>query len=210
MFSFVIAGILLFVWATTQPLEQVEILALKNVLVSEQDVILDMKVQARNPNVIAISIDSTNLVVFAKSKYAGTDSEWWRHPDQGLKWGMRKRDDDYSDPPADDDGPDTSPNLDIGHIYEFDSPLTFEGSPFNRDPSFSLGQLRINHPGNKTTPAGSERWGRVLAHEFELIVRGYLSYTLPLSSNLKKINVKIQVTVKPNAADQDPDTVHII
>lgn len=210
MIIFVISGAIAFMFATTQPLEDVEVLALKNVLASEQDVILDMKVQARNPNLVAVTIDSTDLVIFAKSKYAGTDSEWWQHPsDRDLKWGLRKRDDDPMDPPQGDD-PNTNPNLEIGHIYEFDSPLFFEGSPFRHEPTFSLGQIRITHPGNKTIPAGSERWGRVLQHEFELIVRGTLKYTLPLNPKLRSISVKGQVTVKPNAADQDPDTVHII
>jgi hypothetical protein len=211
MIIFVISGAIGFMFATTQPLEDVEILALKNVLASEQDVILDMKVQARNPNLVVVTIDSTDLVIFAKSKYAGTDSEWWKRPQARdlLKWGHRKRDDDPLDPPQGDD-PNTNPNLEIGHVYEFDSPLTFEGSPFHREPTFSLGQIRISHPGNKTTPAGSERWGRVLQHEFELIVRGTLKYTLPLNQKLRSISVKGQVTVKPNAADQDPDTVHII
>jgi hypothetical protein len=210
MIIFVISGAIGFMFATTQPLEDVEVLALKNVLASEQDVILDMKVQARNPNLIAVTVDATDLVIFAKSKYAGTDSEWWQHPqDPHLKRGLRKRDDDPMDPPQGDD-PNTNPNLEIGHIYQFDSPLTFEGSPFRHEPTFSLGQIRISHPGNKTIPAGSERWGRVLQHEFELIVRGTLKYTLPLNQRLRSISVKGQVTVKPNAADQDPDAVHII
>jgi hypothetical protein len=210
MIIFVISGAIAFVFATTQPLEDVEVLALKNVLASEQDVILDMKVQARNPNLVGVTIDSTDLVVFAKSKYAGTDSEWWQHPHNGdMKWGVRKRDDDPMDPPQGDD-PNTNLNLEIGYVYEFDSPLTFDGSPFSHQPTSSLGQIRVTHPGNKTVPAGSERWGRVLQHEFELIVRGTLKYTLPLSQRLRSISVKGQVTVQPNAADQDPDTVHII
>ncbi|KAH8793623.1 vacuolar segregation subunit 7-domain-containing protein [Hyaloscypha sp. PMI_1271] len=210
MIIFVISGAIAFIFATTQPLEDVEVLALKNVLASEQDVILDMKVQARNPNLVGVTIDSTDLVVFAKSKYAGTDSEWWQHPHNGdMKWGLRKRDDDPMDPPQGDD-PNTNLNLEIGYVYEFDSPLTFDGSPFSHQPTSSLGQIRVTHPGNKTVPAGSERWGRVLQHEFELIVRGTLKYTLPLSQRLRSISVKGQVTVQPNAADQDPDTVHII
>jgi len=211
MIIFVISGAIGFIFATTQPLEDVEVLALKNVLASEQDVILDMKVQARNPNLVVVTIDSTDLVIFAKSAYAGTDSEWWKRPQDRdpMKWGLRKRDDDPMDPPQGDD-PNANPNFEIGHVYEFDSPLTFEGSPFRHEPTFSLGQIRITHPGNKTIPAGSERWGRVLQHEFELIVRGTLKYTLPLNQKLRSISVKGQVMVKPNAADQDPDTVHII
>ena len=50
-----------------------------------------------------------------------------------------------------------------------------------------------------------------LQHEFDLIVRGHLEYTLPLSKKLQKVSVDTRVTVKPNAADQEPDDlVHII
>lgn len=211
MITLVISGGIGFMFATTQPLTDVKILALKNIIASEQDVILDMKVQARNPNLVVVTIDSTDLVIFAKSKYAGTDTEWWKHPSVTniLRRGLRRRDDDPLDPPLGDD-PNTSPNLVIGNVYEFYSPLTFEGSPFHAEPYTSLGQIRIDHPGNNTTPAGSERWGRVVQHEFDLIVRGTLKYTLPLSPRVRSISVEGRVTVKPNAADQDPDEVHIV
>jgi len=211
MIILVISACIVFMFATTQPLEDVKILALKNVLASEQDLIVDMKVEARNPNIVVVNVDSTDLVIFAKSKYAGTDSEWWKRPSRGdiLRRGLRRRDDDPQDPPIDGD-PDSNPNLEIGHVYNLDSPLTFEGSPFHHAHSTSTGEIRIIHPGNHTTPAGSERWGRVLQHEFDLIVRGTLKYTLPLSQQLRSIRVEGRVTVKPNAADQDPDTVHII
>jgi len=211
MILLVIAACISFAYATTQPLADVKIIALKNVLASEQDVILDMKVEGRNPNVVVVAIDSTDLVIFAKSKYAGTDSEWWKRPHDSdrIRWGLRRRDDDPQDPPLDDD-PSTCPNLEIGHVYNLNSPLTFEASPLQKARSTSTGQIRIIHPGNHTLPAGSERWGRVLQHEFELIVRGTLKYTLPFSQKYRSISVEGRVTVKPNAAESDPDTVHII
>jgi hypothetical protein len=214
MVILVISGAIGFMFATTQPLTGVKVLALKNVLASEQYVILDMEVTARNPNLVVVTIDSADMVVvvFAKSKYTGTDTEWWKRPqgrDLRRRGFLHARDDDPLDPPLNGD-PTTNPNLVIGHIYEFDSPLTFEGSPFHHTHSTSTGQIRVNHPGNKTIPAGSEQWGRVLQHEFDLLVRGSLKYTLPLSQKIRSVSVEGRVTVKPNAADQDPDTVHII
>ena len=200
-----------FVFATTQPLIDFKVIALKNVLASEQDLIFDMKVQGRNPNIVVVTIDTADLVVFAKSKYAGTDSEWWKRPKDFLRRAIRRRDDDPRDPPLDGSDPGTNPNLEIGHVYELDTSLTFDGSPFHHSSSTSTGQVRIGHPGNHTMPAGSDRWGNVLQHEFDLIVRGHLEYTLPLSKKLQKVSVDTRVTVKPNAADQEPDDlVHII
>ncbi|CAG8981722.1 hypothetical protein HYALB_00013338 [Hymenoscyphus albidus] len=216
MIILVLSGAVGFMLATTQPLTSVKVLAIKNVLASEQDIIFDMKVQARNPNIVAVTVDLADLVIFAKSKYAGTDSEWWSQPDpdifrkmrRGIRKIVTKRDDDPRDPPLGED-PNTNPNLEIGHVYELDSPLNFEGSPFQQTHSDSTGQIRVHHPGNNTLPAGSERWGRVLQHEFDLIVRGTLKYSLPLSSRIRSISIEGRVTVKPNAADTDPDTVHI-
>ncbi|CAD6444694.1 5989d12d-da75-4b20-b62a-96f7b6933ab3 [Sclerotinia trifoliorum] len=208
----VVAGAVVFLFATTQPLANVKVLALKNILASEQDVIIDLQVIAQNPNLVAVTIDSMDMVIFAKSKYAGTDSEWWTQPSGRIsmrRGTKQKRDDPIDDPPLDDD-PNTNPNLEIGHIYDFESPLIFEGSPFQRISSVAVGEMRILKPGNQTEPRGSERWGRVLQHEFELIVRGTLKYTLPLSSKARSVGVEGRVTVKPNAADQDPDNIHII
>jgi hypothetical protein len=212
MVLLVISGAIGFMFATTQPLIDVKILALKSVLASEQDLIFDVKVQGRNPNLVNVYIDSANLVVFAKSKYAGTDSEYWKRPQtlDLMRRGLRnKRDDPLDDPPTGDD-PNTNPNLEIGKVYDFDTPLTFDASPFKHQLSSTTGQIRIAHPGNDTIPAGSERWGKVIQHEFELILRGTLQYTVPLNSRSRNISVEARATVKPNAADQDPDTVHII
>ncbi|KAL3424386.1 hypothetical protein PVAG01_03667 [Phlyctema vagabunda] len=215
MIVLVISGAVGFMFATTQPLTGVKVLALKNVLASEQELIVDLQVVARNPNLVVVTIDSMDMLLFAKSKHAGTDSEWWKHPSMAIKQESRRRgwrnrrDDSPLDPPLDGD-PNTNPNLEIGHIHEFESPLTFEGSPFHHTPSVSLGELRVYKPGNKTEPGGSERWGRVVQHEFDLIIRGSLKYTLPLSQKIRSVTVEGRVTVKPNAADQDPDSVHII
>ncbi|KAG0651827.1 hypothetical protein D0Z07_1084 [Hyphodiscus hymeniophilus] len=181
MIILVISGAVGFMFATTQPLTEVKILAIKNVLASEQDVIFDMQVQARNPNLMAVAIDATDLIIFAKSKYAGTDHEYYKKPHDTMKRGVRGRQwagGDPFDPPNGGD-PTTNPNLEIGRVYELYSPLTFEGSPFKGAIYNSVGQVRITHPGNHTTPAGSERWGKVVEHDFELLVRGTLKYTLP-------------------------------
>jgi hypothetical protein len=210
MVILVISASLGFMFATTQPLADVKILALKDVLASEQDIIFDMKVTAKNPNIAVVTIDSTDLVIFAKSQYAGTDAEWWKRPQMRnlLRRGIRRREQDAFDPPLDGD-PNNNPNLEIGRVYHLNSPLTFEGSPFKHSRSESTGQIRISHPGNHTIPAGSRRWGNVLQHEFDLIVRGTLKYTLPLSQKVRSISVEGRATVKPNAADEDPNAVHI-
>lgn len=209
MVILVISASLGFMFATTQPLTEVKILALRDILASEQDIIFDIEVTAKNPNVAAVTIDTTDLVIFAKSQYAGTDAEWWKRPQtRNLLRRVARRDPQAVEPP--DGGSGSNPNLEIGHVYRLASPLTFEGSPFKHTRSQSTGQIRISHPGNRTIPAGSRRWGNVLQHEFDLIVRGTLKYTLPLSQKVRSISVEGRATVDPNADDdEDPDIVHI-
>lgn len=200
MIVMVFTGAIGFMFATTQPLSEVSVIAIKNVLASEQEIIFDLKVSARNPNLVAVTVDTSDIFVFAKSKYAGTDSEWWSHPPEGT---LRRSQDDVDDP--EDGSPTPSPNFDIGEVYALQSPLIFEGSPFHHFHSVSTGQIRISHPGNTTIPSGSERWGRVVEHEFDLIIRGTLIYTLPLTQKIRTVIVEGRITVKPNASEQDPD-----
>ncbi len=110
---------------------------------------------------------------FAKSPHAGTDSEWWRRPHGDGTLAARA---DASIPEVPKN--DTAPNMLLGHIFEFDSPLSFEGSFFHNGLSPSTAAVRIRRPGNETD-GGSERWERIMADEFTLIVKGSLKYSLP-------------------------------
>lgn len=210
MILLVISGGICFVLATTQPLSEVQITALKKVLASQQELLFNIQVRARNPNVMLITVDGMNLSVYAKSKHASPDDDWW-------KWGpsktMRRRglrgddlralDDSPWDPPVDDD-PDAEPLLFLGYIYEFDSPLMFDGSPFQHTHTESSGEVRLAKPGNNSTVTdGAERWERVLKYEFDLIVQGTLKYQLPLSQRVHSVNVDGRTTVKPSNSGKE-------
>ncbi|KAI0441346.1 vacuolar segregation subunit 7-domain-containing protein [Xylaria telfairii] len=198
MLLLVITGGIGFMFATSQPLTNVSLLKIGNVLASEQELMFDLTVQAHNPNVVVVMIDSADIEVFAKSRHAGNDSEWWRHP-HGDDFTIL---DDSKDDPPDVDGPkdDASPNMRLGNVHTFDSPLTYEGSFFQRGSTTSSGELRLAHPGN-TTESGTERWERIIADEFTLVIKGVLKYTLPLSQKVRKVSISGKTLVKPNAAN---------
>jgi hypothetical protein len=207
MLLLVVSGAIGFMFATSQPLTEIELTAMRNVLASEQELMLDITVRAHNPNVVVVVIDSADIEVFAKSPHAGTDSEWWRRPrDSGDFARRRKRgtdgmgtaDDPINDPPRED----TAPNMRLGTIREFDSPLSFEGSFFHRGVSSSTGEIRLHRPGNGTD-GGSERWERIMQDEFDLILKGVLKYSLPLSQRIRSVAISGRTTVKPNSAS-DP------
>jgi hypothetical protein len=202
MLLLVVSGAIGFMFATSQPLLDVKLVSMKNVLASEQELMLDLTVKAYNPNVVAVVVDAADIEVFAKSPHAGTDSEWWRKPRPGMP--VNKRDDDYLDPPLDDPPPvdDTAPNMRLGQINELYSPLSFDGSFFNGGHSSSTGQLRLRRPGNDTE-RGSERWEKILDDEFDLILMGVLKYSLPLTKHVRSVSITGRTTVKPNSAN-DP------
>lgn len=215
MLLVVLSGALGFMFATSQPLTDIELVKIGNVLASEQELMMDITVKAHNPNVVVVMIDTSDLEIFAKSPHAGTDSEWWRHPGRDE---LGTLDDPKDDPPVvrlpddddDDDGDgdgdgkpppeDASPNMRLGNIVVFDSPLTYEGSFFQSGISTSTGSLRLARPGNGTD-SGSERWERIIADEFTLIVKGVLKYTLPLSQRTRNVAISGKIVVKPNSAN---------
>ncbi|KAI0016509.1 vacuolar segregation subunit 7-domain-containing protein [Xylariomycetidae sp. FL0641] len=201
MLLLVITGAIGFMFATSQPLTDIELVKIGNVLASETELMMDVTVKAHNPNVVVVMIDSADLEVFAKSPHAGDESQWWRHP-HGDELGIL--DDPKNDPPIIDDPPtdDSSPNMRLGNILTFDSPLSYEGSFFQSGISTSTGELRLSQPGNGTD-SGTERWERIISEEFTLIVKGVLKYTLPLSQRVRSVAISGKTTVKPNSAN-DP------
>ncbi|KAI1178667.1 hypothetical protein F4777DRAFT_81978 [Nemania sp. FL0916] len=200
MLLLVITGGIGFMFATSQPLTDVELLKIGNVLASEQELMFDLTVQAHNPNVVVVMIDSADIEVFAKSPHAGNDSEWWRHPHRGD---FKILDDPQDDQPdLNDPDESTSPNMRLGNVHTFDSPLTYEGSFFQRGSTTSSGELRLTRPGN-TTESGTERWERIISDDFTLVIKGVLKYTLPLSRKIRKVSISGKTLVKPNAAN-DP------
>ncbi|KAJ5788163.1 Vacuolar segregation subunit 7 [Penicillium paradoxum] len=244
----VAGGATSFIVAATQPLLDVQVIAIQNVLASEQELMLDLNVQAVNPNLFPVTIDDTDLNIFAKSRFVGTDKFWREHGDldnfprieqSRRRWHLSQTirclgnaacidksmpsDSDThtndgvdkgTDPPSDPEGDPRS--MLLGRVFHFDSPLSFESSPWNHLTSSSKGQIRLARPGNKTEAGGTERWERVLQHPFELTVRGIIKYQLPLSSRYLSASVSSSIRVVPDSDDNDPqqtppsnDTVQI-
>ncbi|KAL6789261.1 vacuolar segregation subunit 7 domain-containing protein [Trichoderma sp. SZMC 28012] len=203
MFLLVITGAIGFMFATSQPLSDIEIVSIHNVVTSEQVLMFDVTVKAHNPNIVVVTIDHANLEIFAKSEYGGADSDWWENPDGPKDNLVRPFDDPVNDPTTPGGEDETKPNILLGRITEFDSPLTFEGSLFHQGLSSSTGEMQLPYPGNGTA-GGSKRWERIYQNEFDLIVKGVVKYTLPLSARIRSATVSGRTTVKPNSANNPP------
>lgn len=71
----VITGTVGFMFATSKPLEDVKVLNMTDVLVSQQEIMLDLVVQAMNPNMIAVTVQSMDVNLFAKSTWVKDDKD---------------------------------------------------------------------------------------------------------------------------------------
>jgi hypothetical protein len=185
------------VFATTKPLTSLMVRDIQNVVASQEEVILDLIVNAVNPNIIGVTVSDMDISLFAKSKHVGSDT-WWREHgnsphDNEEDWKPIEDKNIEIDIAGVDEGTDPMDGeprtMLLGRISHFDSPLNFDGSFFHRHRAESVGELRLSNPGNKTEAGGSERWEEVLQYPFELIVRGNFKYTLPLSTQEFKVPV---------------------
>lgn len=251
----IMTGVGGFLFATTKALVDVSVLKVTGVLVSKQEIMLDLVVEAINPNAISVTVGAMDVNLFAKSSHVGDgkgkdggdplgpgdgdgDDDnhkhgWWqtgrgrRRQKNGDTTATARTEhislsftrtryrarvaiangesdvDEGTDPPEDlPEGGDRQTML-LGRIFAFDSALTFDASPIRHKSSISIGELRLAKPGNKTEEGGTERWERVLQHPFELIVRGVLRYSLPLSGRIRTAPIGASVLVHPDGATKD-------
>jgi hypothetical protein len=191
------------IFATTKPLTSVKVQGVQNVVASQDEIMLDLIVDAVNPNLIGVTVADMDVIIFAKSKHVGSD-KWWRH-----HGGQEDNEEDWT--PVDDDlaidGIDegTDPiegeprTMSLGRILHFDSPLNYDGSFFTRKRTTSIGEIRLSHPGNKTEVGGPDRWEEVLQYPFQLIVRGNFKYQLPLSTREHRVPITAEYYYDPDA-----------
>jgi Vacuolar segregation subunit 7 len=215
LFLSLVMGAGSFITALSRPLVDVSIEEIKNVLPTEQELMLDVNVRATNPNLFAITVSELNVDIFAKSAFAGSAAEWRQQqshpPTRPKRRAGRQRGPpdgavpaaggvDEGNDPIEDPGSDPQTMM-LGRVFEFDSPLIFEASPIRRQSMLSLGEMRLIKPGNKTEDGGSARWERVIQRPFELIIGGAVRYQLPLSSRTRSASVRSRIKVDPKDAE---------
>jgi hypothetical protein len=203
-----------------KPLTNFHVDKIQNVLASEQEIMLDLLVGAVNPNILSVTVTDMDVNIFAKSKYvnpidrengvlpataqrrriaAHAEAGGTPWQDEHGHWHAGSGVDKGTDPIEGD-----SQTMLLGRILHFDQALCFEGSPIKRHTHYSMGELRLGYPGNKTESGGSERWERVLQYPFELILRGVLRYQLPMSNRRQTAAIGASVVVHP----EDPIDSH--
>lgn len=71
----ILSGVGGFLVATTNALQSVKVLNVTDVLVSKQEIMLDLVVEAVNPNAIAVTVGSMDVNLFAKSSHVREGGE---------------------------------------------------------------------------------------------------------------------------------------
>ncbi|KAL2834489.1 putative phospholipid metabolism enzyme regulator [Aspergillus cavernicola] len=91
LFILLVGGGTSFIVAITKPLLDVQVLEIQDVLASEQELMLDLNVQAVNPNLFPVVVDDIDVNIFAKSRYVGTDQFWHDHVSEIERFGRAER-----------------------------------------------------------------------------------------------------------------------
>lgn len=166
-----------FVLASTKDLTNISVVSIENALVSEDELVFSIVVEALNPGWFTVSIEDVEIDIFAKSGYLNTPSS------MGVETVL------------------------LGSVSNFESAMVFEGSFFSRELLQQTGEIKLVAPGKNLTgsndpkeravgsrlnvalekhePDNSEKWAVISKHPFDLILRGVLKYNLPLTSTVK-------------------------
>ena len=205
LFTLLVALVVASLILCSRPLQNVRLKAIENVLASDKQIIFDLRVQAVNPNIVGVQITDMNLYVHARSSYVG-DSKWWREHGGDNN----STEDEFDAQGGVDEGTDPifdDPHLMlVGQVSSFDVPLSFGSSPWHHSQSTSVGAVRLDRPSN-SSESEKDRWEMVFYHDFDLIVRGVLQYTLPISSRVRAAEISGKTLVKPSILPepiQDP------
>lgn len=180
-----------FVFQTSRSLENVFLKNVTNIVVSQEELSMDILVEAGNPNILAVVTgDKLAIDIFARSEYF-----------------------DDKPPPSTDslpflppfDKPSKKPNnnvtegtsLLLGTIHELEAPLVFPPTSFKRISStVQKSQMKLVGPAVNATD-GPEKWKKAIVHNFELIVRGTMKYRAPIGGRERAVSLEWRGIVDP-------------
>lgn len=197
-----------FVIATTKDLSNVSITDIQNPVVSQDELVFNIMVEALNPGWFTVDISEVELDIFAKSGYL-PDVITQNHEDKVV--------DDLDFNSVEKNAVET---VLLGSVYNLESTISFPGGFFNRDTIKQAGEIKLVLPGknltnfqalensdngNTTIPDNSAKWEIISKNPFDLIIRGILKYNLPLTKNTKSV-----VVTKTSYIDPTIDTGKLV
>ena len=188
-----------FVFQTSRSLENVRLTNITNIVVSQEELIMDISVEAGNPNILPVVVgESLSVDVFARSDHF---DDLPRQPHRANKrdrafpfwppWGR--------DPPKKGDGHNVTEgtSLLLGTVRALEAPLTFPPTTFRRAPvTAQRGEMKLVNPAVNATN-GTEKWRKAILYNFELIVRGTMKYRAPIGGRERAVGIEWRGTVDP-------------
>ncbi|KAK6459401.1 uncharacterized protein RJT20DRAFT_89905 [Scheffersomyces xylosifermentans] len=190
-----------FVLATTKDLTHVSITTIENAVVSQDELIFNIVVEAFNPGWFTVEIEEVELDIFAKSgylsEYLDLKKEGPEDEIEGLSIAAVE-------------------TVLLGTVYSLESPMSFAGGFFSRESVVQSGEIKLLTPGknlttlsmnekkhkekeggnngnenggNSTEPDNSKKWEIISRNPFDLVVRGLLMYRLPMVKDTKSVIV---------------------
>ena len=183
-----------FVFQTSRSLENVKLSNITNIVVSQEELIMDISVEASNPNILPVLVGETmSLDIFARSDHF--DDIPKHHPKRNR---LNQFWPPWTDPPPKKDHNVTEgTSLLLGTIHSLEAPLSFPPTAFGRRPvTAQRGEMKLVSPAENATD-GTERWKRCILYNFELIVRGTLKYRAPIGGRERAVPMEWRGTVDP-------------
>jgi hypothetical protein len=193
-----------FVFQTSRSLENVTLTNITNIVVSQEELIMDVLLEAGNPNILPVMAgDSLNIDIFARSDH-------FDDPDRRRLPQERRRQVIPFWPPWDDetepaDSAHNAPphnvtegtSLLLGTIRYLEAPVSFPPTSFKRVPTTTQkGQMKLVGPAVNATD-GVDKWKKCIMWNFELILRGTLKYRAPIGGRERAVAVEWRGTVDP-------------
>ncbi|ODQ64459.1 hypothetical protein NADFUDRAFT_66567 [Nadsonia fulvescens var. elongata DSM 6958] len=210
-----------FFIASNKSLNAVSILGIEDILVSDDELVFNIEVEARNPGFLPLAITDVDIDIFAKSAR--------------VKQGDSDSDDNDSDNEDNDEDKGEHEDLGtilVGNVVKLDIPLVFQGSLMHRNRVHkSIGVVKLvipepDHgiPRNQTIPllknqqghekkklstlnpdqlsvtdlpGESDNWRKLNDYPFNMIVRGVLKYDIPIIGLHKVVYISKTVYVDP-------------
>lgn len=196
-----IGFVLGFVLATTKDLTDVGITSIENPIVSKDELVFNVVIEAFNPGWFSVDINEVELDLFARSGYLPDTDDL-----KILQMG----------------GSQKVETVKLGTILNFESVLNFKGGFLSREPTIQKGGIRLLYPGknvtgeaklivnmadikvatsnnmaNKITSSdgsheddNSKKWEIISSNPFDLIITGVLKYDLPFSRTTRSVVVR--------------------
>ncbi|CAG8619984.1 11431_t:CDS:2 [Paraglomus brasilianum] len=166
--------------------DQRRIIDITNVLAADKELMFDMDVQARNFDLWDIEIVDADLDIFAI-------------PTNPADLERTKNSTELS--PS-----SIIPNEYLGRVLYLDEKLVFTGGTHRKGiVSTASSQVRLKNPGGRSDKDAQNRWSQMFRHDFVLIVRGFLKYSLPFAED-NSVRVCYFREVDGTAAPSDNST----